>query len=233
MRKIFALFAIAMISISMQVSAKEPLIKIKKGMPYIEARKILLDAGWQTVTAHTTPNGTPVCFKVQEQEDESLANSEACNYEEIDSCSGSGMGFCEMIFFDGEKTYLSITTDGGEPPEAEINSWRKVKKKNFESTVTQDSSPPKQDKKIDKKFCEKLLGAGMYNGILEDICSFNGGVKSKILNMYNEAGCRSILPQKVVNKMAKDVLTDTRGRYKAMGHNAFCNGNIDAYNALQ
>lgn len=147
MRKVFVLFSIATISISMEVSAKELPIKIKKGMPYIEARKILLDAGWQTVTAHTTPNGTPVCFKVQEREDESLASSEACNYEEIDTCSGSGMGFCNMNFFDGEETYLAITTAGGEPPEAEINGWRKVKEKDFESTSTQDSSPPKQSKK--------------------------------------------------------------------------------------
>jgi hypothetical protein len=143
MRKAFALFAIAIISISMQVSAKELSIKIKQGMSYIEARKILLDAGWQTVTAHTTPNGTPVCFKDQdqEQEDESLANSEACNYEEIDTCSGTGMGFCGMNFFDGEETYLSIITAGGEPPAAEINSWIKVKKKDFESTAAQDGSP--------------------------------------------------------------------------------------------
>jgi hypothetical protein len=46
-----------------------------------------------------------------------------------------------MNFFDGEETYLSITTAGGEPPSAEINSWIKVKKKDFESTATQDSSP--------------------------------------------------------------------------------------------
>lgn len=146
MRKVFAVFAIVIISISIKVSAKELSIEIKKGMPYIEARKILLDAGWQTVTAHTTPNGTPVCFKVQEQEDESLANSEACNYEEIDSCSGTGMGFCGMKFFDGEETYLSITTDGGEPPEAEINRWIKVKKKDFELTATQDSLSPELSK---------------------------------------------------------------------------------------
>lgn len=43
----------------------------------------------------------------------------------------------------------------------------------------------------------------------------------------------AILPQKTVDKTAKDVLVDTKGRYKAMGHNAFCSGNIDAYNALQ
>jgi hypothetical protein len=85
----------------------------------------------------------------------------------------------------------------------------------------------------DKKLCEDLLGAGMYNAILEDVCNFNGGVKIKIIGIYNEAGCREILPQKIVDEIAKDVLIDTKGRYKAMGHNAFCNGNIDAYNALQ
>lgn len=114
MRKMYVLLALAIFSISLQVSAKELPIKIKKGMPYVEARKTLINAGWQTVTAHTTPNGTPVCFKVQEQEDESLANSEVCKYEEIDSCSGTGMGFCAMSFFDGEETYLSITTAGGD-----------------------------------------------------------------------------------------------------------------------
>lgn len=231
MRKIYVLLALSLFAMS--ISAKELPIKIKKGMPYIDARKILLNSGWQTVTAHTTPNGTPVCFKVQEQEDDSLANSEACKYEEIDTCSGTGMGFCGMSFFDGEETYLSITTAGGEPPEAEINSWRKIKKKDFESSATQNSPQPKQIKKIDKKFCGQLLGAGIYNGVLEDVCNFNGGVKNKLLNIYNEAGCRAILPQKTVDKTAKDVLTDTKGRYKAMGHNAFCNGNIEDYNALQ
>jgi hypothetical protein len=140
------------------------------------------------------------------------------------------MGFFSMSFFDGEETYLSITTSGGEPPDAEINSWRKVKKKEFRSLATQTNSQPK---KIDKNFCGQFLGAGMYNGILEDVCNFNGGVKNKILNLYNEVGCRAILPQKVVDKTSRDVLADTKGRYKAMGHNAFCSGNIDAYNALQ
>jgi hypothetical protein len=52
----------------------------------------------------------------------------------------------------------------------------------------------------------------MYNGILEDISNLNGGVKIKILNIYNEAGCRYILPQKVVdntdgsNQICKKIL---------------------------
>ena len=194
MKKLDFLVGLLAILFTLPVFAKDLPIKIKKGMPYTEARKVLLDAGWQTVTAHTTPNGTPVCFKVEymkpnEQGYDDLVKSEACNYEEIDSCSGTGMGFCGMSFFDGEGIYLSITTAGGEPPDAEINSWRKVKKKDFESSATKNNSQPKQVKKADKKLCEQLIGAGMYNGILEDICNFNGGVKNKLLNLYNEAGC--------------------------------------------
>ncbi len=84
-----------------------------------------------------------------------------------------------------------------------------------------------------KAACIKILGAGMYNGVLEEVCEFSGGVKNKLLNMYNEAGCRAIVPQKVVDRTAVDVLKDTKARYKAMGRVAFCKGNIEAYNALQ
>ena len=100
-------------------------IKLKKGMPYLKARQILLNTGWQTVVMHITPNGSPICNmsnwdeKVQEI---------SCKYEEIEACSGTGMGFCSMYFFDGEDKYLHIITAGGEPPDAEINSWQKVKK---------------------------------------------------------------------------------------------------------
>jgi hypothetical protein len=132
-----------MFSASMQISAKELTVRIKKEMLYLEAREILINAGWQSVIAHSTPNGTPICFKVQEQNDESLANSEACKYKEIDSCSGTGMGFCAMGFFDGKETYLSITTSGGEPPDAEIFSWRKVRRNEIESSAPQTNSLPK------------------------------------------------------------------------------------------
>lgn len=81
--------------------------------------------------------------------------------------------------------------------------------------------------------CIKVLGAGIYNATLEDVCKFNGGVKEKLLAMYNEAGCKMIVPQETVKRIAADVLLDTKRRYTAMGHQAFCEGNIDAYNALQ
>jgi hypothetical protein len=98
-------------------------VKIKKGMPYLKARKILINSGWQAITIHTTPNGTPTCWA----DWEGAKDKESCKYEEIDSCSGTGMGFCKMWFFDGENKFLRIITSGGEPPDAEINSWNKRK----------------------------------------------------------------------------------------------------------
>ena len=97
-------------------------IKIKQEMSYLKARKILINNGWQTVAMHTTPNGTPTCWA----DYEGASEKDSCKYEEIDSCSGSGMGFCNMYFFDGDKTYLRIITAGGEPPDAQIDSWEKT-----------------------------------------------------------------------------------------------------------
>lgn len=133
-RTIFITLLVLMFS-THSVLAKDLPITIKKGMSYIKARNILLKNGWQTVTAHTMPNGTPVCFKVADMDvtDEgykNAANSASCKFEEIDSCSGTGMGFCNMSFFDGDETYLSITTADGEPPNAYIYFWKKYKENN-------------------------------------------------------------------------------------------------------
>ena len=102
-------------------------IKIKQGMQYAEARNILLNSGWQTTFANTTPNGTPLCHDATD-EDEGSCDGQY----EIEECSGTGMGFCLMSFYDGEGTYLSIVTAGG-PPSADnkevyIREWHKIKK---------------------------------------------------------------------------------------------------------
>ena len=211
------LFSIVLLSIN-SAFARDLSIDVKKGMKYEKARQTLIDEGWQIVAMHTTPNGTPICWDNWE----GVSEKESCKYEEIDSCSGSGMGFCAMRFFDGEDKYLNVVTDGGEPPNAVINNWS-----------IENSKPIENESNIlSSEECMKFLGAGMYNGVLENTCNFNGGVKEKILSMYDEAGCRTIIPQKIVENTAKDVVIDTKRRYEAMGHVAFCEGNIDAYNAL-
>jgi hypothetical protein len=108
-------------------------IKIRQGMEYAQARKILIDSGWQTVNANRTPNGQPVCFLVASMQDWSFQDNVACNYNEIEVCSGTGMGFCKMIFYDGDNSFLSVVTAGGRPPDALIHNWSK--EKNYEANV--------------------------------------------------------------------------------------------------
>lgn len=83
-----------------------------------------------------------------------------------------------------------------------------------------------------KSSCIQLLGAGMYNGILEERCNFSGGVKERLKTMYTEGGCRNIVPQSVVDSTANDVVQDTEKRYQAMGKKKFCDGNKANYSAL-
>lgn len=77
--------------------------------------------------------------------------------------------------------------------------------------------------------CVSLLGAGMYNQYLENYCNFNGGVGDKLKQLYSSGGCRSTVPQEVVNSMAKQVTEDSNIRMKSLGKNKFCIGNKNAY----
>lgn len=100
----------------------------------------------------------------------------------------------------------------------------------FVLTVIGISNVTAQESK--KDLCIKLLGAGMYNGILEESCNFNGGVKEQLKKMYTDGGCRNIVPQSVVDSTANEVLLDTKKKSQAMGKKKFCDGNKAAYYAL-
>jgi hypothetical protein len=108
-------------------------INIKQGMEYGQARKVLFKSGWQAVNANKTPNGAAVCFLVAQMQDWSFSNEVACNYYEIVNCSGTGMGYCKMIFYDGNGGFLSVITSGGRPPDAVIENW--TKEPSFEAEV--------------------------------------------------------------------------------------------------
>jgi hypothetical protein len=77
--------------------------------------------------------------------------------------------------------------------------------------------------------CLTLLGAGIYNGVLEDVCKFDGGVKDKLKALYTNGGCRSIVPQEKVEETSNDVLIDSKKRFQILGERKFCDGNKDAY----
>lgn len=77
--------------------------------------------------------------------------------------------------------------------------------------------------------CEKILAAGMFNGLLEDVCGFEGNVKASLLKMYDQGQCRKIIPQKKVDKLAEEVVMDTKKRIEAFSEHTFCEENMQPY----
>ena len=210
--------------------AKDLPIPLKVGQAYEQGRAALLRAGWRPVTAHTSPAGRALCYRIV---DENLQGAEAalaarepeCQYEEIQSCSGTGMGYCNMQFHDGNGSTLAVVTTEGPPPGAIVNRWKQEARKPTPVATGQAA-------KLSKQQCERFLGAGMYNSVLEQLCDFNGGVAQKILSVYDAGACRATVPQSVVDKTSKEVLSDTQKRYEVMGKAAFCEGNWSAYHEL-
>lgn len=91
-----------------------------------------------------------------------------------------------------------------------------------------DTTPIKeQEAKLE--LCEEVLGAAIFNGVLEAVCEFDGGVKDKLKNIYDSANCRDIVPQETVANLSKDVLQDSRDRYKVFGEKKFCEDNLRGY----
>lgn len=80
--------------------------------------------------------------------------------------------------------------------------------------------------------CEEILGAAIFNGVLEDVCGFNGSVKEKLKMIYDAGQCRHTVPQSNVDSLIRDVLEDSRMRYKAFGEKVFCDENLKGYTDL-
>ncbi len=86
--------------------------------------------------------------------------------------------------------------------------------------INQDSRQGKSEPNYDT--CLTLLGAGVYNGLLEDLCGFDGGVKGKLKAIYSEGKCQEIIEENEITRLVKDVLEDTKIRYNALGNQDFC-----------
>lgn len=91
---------------------------------------------------------------------------------------------------------------------------------------------PTEEQEAKLELCEEVLGAAIFNGVLEAVCEFNGGVKDKLKNIYDSASCREIVPQETVDNLAKDVLEDSKDRYIAFGEKKFCEDNLRVYSDL-
>ncbi len=81
---------------------EQPLIV---GMPYQEAREVILSKGWLPVHAN----------RAEEDIDYRLPHFYYdAGYIEVIDCSGTGMGYCAFQFQNGKGNYLHITTKGGD-----------------------------------------------------------------------------------------------------------------------
>ncbi|RMH78038.1 MAG: hypothetical protein D6680_03350 [Cyanobacteria bacterium J007] len=85
--------------------AQEIPSELSEGMPYSEARELILEEGWQA------PDLRP---------SNPLNGSE--DYQEIENCSGTGVGYCRGYFVnaDGDRLVV-ITVNGSENPD--LSSW--------------------------------------------------------------------------------------------------------------
>lgn len=85
-------------------SPDEVLKKMKQGMSYAKARKLLTDSGWQFVIGSPTRE----LFGQEEYIFKTL------KFYEMETCSGTGMGYCRFLFKDVDKRKLIVVTVNNE-----------------------------------------------------------------------------------------------------------------------
>jgi hypothetical protein len=78
--------------------------KLKQGMSYAKARKMLADSGWRFMVG--SPNRE--LFGQEEYVFKKL------KFYEMETCSGTGMGFCRFLFKDVNKRKLVVVTANNE-----------------------------------------------------------------------------------------------------------------------
>lgn len=82
----------------------EAISELKQEMSYAKARKILINSGWQAVVR--SPNREK--FGSEEYIFDKLG------FTEVESCSGTGMGYCRFLFKDLNNRKLVVVTAGNE-----------------------------------------------------------------------------------------------------------------------
>jgi hypothetical protein len=90
---------IATVLLSHSVLAQEVPRTLKQGMSYAQARKTLINAGWQAVAL--SPNRDRFG---------AMDDIIKLGYNEVESCSGTGMGFCRFTFTDANGRKLVVVT---------------------------------------------------------------------------------------------------------------------------
>ena len=80
--------------------------------------------------------------------------------------------------------------------------------------------------------CMFFLKGGMFNGLLENVCEFDGGVKQSIMKSYDQANCRAIISQEQVNRLSKEMLSVVKDDIERNGQDAFCEDARSGYEHL-
>lgn len=87
------------------VTSAQAVPKLKQKMSYHDARKILLDSGWQANLK--SPN------RDWRQVGTGTTRFRDLGYDEVVSCSGTGLGFCLFEFVAADNRKLVVVTAGG------------------------------------------------------------------------------------------------------------------------
>ncbi|MFB8788931.1 MAG: hypothetical protein U7123_08795 [Potamolinea sp.] len=104
---LIVLASITFLSTVFPVLAEVLEIKLRKNMPYQDAKTLLVNAGWQYASLPAYG------YRETDQKvrSECFGKVKICNeYPEISSCSGQG--YCKMSFYDHFGNVLSVTTYG-------------------------------------------------------------------------------------------------------------------------
>ncbi len=108
-----AVTTITPILLSSTAIAQEIPKTLKQGMDYAQARKALMNSGWQAV--ELSPNRDrfgAMDYLIQ------------LGYNEVESCSGTGMGFCRLNFTNANGRQLAVVTVNNQPgQQPELHRW--------------------------------------------------------------------------------------------------------------
>ncbi|MEX0270446.1 hypothetical protein AB3R30_14980 [Leptolyngbyaceae cyanobacterium UHCC 1019] len=117
MRKVTGVFAtITIVNLLVPaISLAQAIPKtLKSGMPYAQARTILINAGWRAVTL--SPNRDR--FGGMDH----IINK--LGYNEVETCSGTGIGFCRFTFANANGQKLAVVTINNQPgQQPKLQRW--------------------------------------------------------------------------------------------------------------
>jgi hypothetical protein len=118
MRKsIWILMAMAMLTVMQHASAAEP--NIKRGMMFLDARKVILKSGWAGIIIHKSASEDS---DAQDYLDEQARPYYKLGVHEVDSCAGGSHPTC-LFHYRKKDECLTVVTYGETPHDSFVTHW--------------------------------------------------------------------------------------------------------------